>query len=408
MNLDEYYKILGLKPGASVKEVKSARNEMLEVWHPDRFQHKPDIARKATEQTKQINDAYHKIIKHFKNNHQTADEETYSNSKQRSANQAEDVRRAEYERQQREKAEQERKERNIEHERLAKEKAAQDIARQSQKNRLIKRGLFAGGFLLLSLLSVSLLSFFQSSKKNANEVQRPPVQKEVKSRPTGGVENYTQSQEIIDELNGSSFGNTHGITYVPALDGQGANFSRQGESRIEYSNIPGEGTLEWWIYVRGGYQFSDYKLEQNHPNALIFTTAGGDVWYPGSTWLNVHADGTLTLEMATTKYDGPKQILRARNTKFQFNQWHSIGISFGEQGQFIMLDGLLVATAPQNKQKLGRGGTHYKSIDIPTTGEMVSGYWSNNQWDHGFEGIVDRFRTSSNQKDWKLSTQTPR
>jgi curved DNA-binding protein CbpA len=58
MSIDESYKILGLQPGASIDEVKAARNEMLEVWHPDRFQHKPDLARKATEQTKQINNAY--------------------------------------------------------------------------------------------------------------------------------------------------------------------------------------------------------------------------------------------------------------------------------------------------------------------------------------------------------------
>ena len=406
--MDEYYKILGLLPGASIQEVKAARNEMLEVWHPDRFQHKPDLARKATEQTKQINNAYDNLIKYLKNNpqSQTQSKKTYSTNKSKSDTQAEYERRAksehqqkeraEYEHQQKEKAEQERiaEERKAERERHDKEKAEQEIIRQNQKKKLIKIWMFVGGSILLLLVSVLILSVFLIDRENARSIKG----------------NYKEFQsEIIDELNGSSFGDTYGINYVNALDGQGANFSRQTESRIEYpNNIPSEGTLEWWIYVRSGYHYSDYKINQNQSNALIFTTAAGDVWYPGSTWFSVHSDGTLTLDMATTKYDGPKQTLSIKNTKFQFNQWHSIGISFGSQGQFIMLDGLLVASAPQNKQKLGRGGTHYESADIPTTGEMVSGFWSNNQWDSGFEGIVDRFRISNNQKDWKLSAQIPR
>jgi curved DNA-binding protein CbpA len=408
MSMDEYYKILGLQPGASIQEVKAARNEMLEVWHPDRFQHKPDLARKATEQTKQINNAYDNLIKHLKNNRQshTQSKKTYSNSKSKSDTQAEYERRAESERQQKEKAEYERqhkekaeqeriaKERKAERERLAKEKAEQETIRQNQKKRLIKIWLFAGGFILLLLVSVFLLPVFQSSRESTKSVKG----------------SHTEFQtDIIDELNGSSFGDTYGITYVDALNGQGANFSRQTESRIEYpNNIPSEGTLEWWIYVRSGYHYSDFRSSQNQSNALIFTTVGGDVWYPGSTWFNVQSNGKLSLNMATTKYDGPTQLLIAPNTNFRFNQWHSIGISFGRDGQYIMLDGVLVASAPQNTQKLGRGGTHESSIDIPTVGELVSGFWVNNQYDAGFEGIIDRFRISNKQQDWYLSLQSPR
>jgi hypothetical protein len=124
--------------------------------------------------------------------------------------------------------------------------------------------------------------------------------------------------------------------------------------------------------------------------------------------VNVHADGTLAIDMTTTKYDGPKQTLTARNTNFRFNQWHSIGISFGSKGQHIMLDGVLVASAPQNTQNLGRGGTHESSIDIPTIGEVVSVFRDNNRYDAGFEGVVDRFRISNKQQDWNLSAQSPR
>lgn len=213
----------------------------------------------------------------------------------------------------------------------------------------------------------------------------------------------------IDEFNGSSFGLASGVVYTDAVDGQGAVFSRKSESRIQYPiGIPSEGTLEWWINVKSGYGYKEFKLAENQYTALIFTTdaAGGDVTWPGSTWLHVSSDGTITLKMATVKYEGRNQILTSQRTNFRFNQWHSIGVSFGSEGQHIMLDGVLVASAPQNKQKLGRGGHHDNAIDIPTIGESVSGYWANNQWDGGFEGIVDRFRISTKQKDWLLSAQS--
>lgn len=215
---------------------------------------------------------------------------------------------------------------------------------------------------------------------------------------------------IVDEFNGSSIGDAAGITFTPALNGQGAVFSRENQSRIQYQNkIPSEGTLEWWINVKSGYHYSDYKLVENETSALIFTTdiQGGDVTWPGSTWFFVNADGTLSLVMATTKYDGPRQNLKIQATNFRFNQWHSIGISFGSHGQYIMLDGVLVASAKENTQTLGRGGTHEAAIDIPTVGEAKSSIWERHRWDGGFEGIVDRFRISSQQEDWSLSAQGP-
>lgn len=229
----------------------------------------------------------------------------------------------------------------------------------------------------------------------------------IESPPETGRSNEVRALNI-DEFNGSSFGDTFGITYVEALDGQGALFTRRKESRIQYPiGIPNEGTLEWWINVRSGYKYIDFKVNENLYTALIFTTdiAGGDVTWPGSTFLNVSSDGIISLTMATVKYEGRNQILTSKRTNFRFNEWHSIGISFGSEGQHIMLDGVLVASAPQNRQKLGRGGNHEKPVDIPTIGESVSGYWANNQHEGGFEGIVDRFRISAKQKDWLLSTQ---
>jgi serine/threonine protein kinase len=237
---------------------------------------------------------------------------------------------------------------------------------------------------------------------NVSKNQSTPVPVVTLTPPSGNL-------GVLDELNGSSTGNASGISYIDALNGKAAVFSRASESRIEYGNsIPTEGTLEWWINIKSGYSYTDYKLSSNEPHALLFTTAAGDVWYPGSAWLTLHSDGKVVFDLATTKYDGPKQTLIARNTGFTFNKWHALGISFGSQGQYIMLDGVIIASAPQNKQKLGRGGTHDAPVDIPTIGELVSGFWENNRYDSGFEGSVDRFRISNSQKDWYLSAESPK
>lgn len=209
---------------------------------------------------------------------------------------------------------------------------------------------------------------------------------------------------VIDELDGTSLGNPVGVEYVETPNGRGAVFSRRNQSRIQFpTQIPNEGTLEWRIKIDSGYEYQDYKLTENKPAALIFTTAGPDVWYPGSTWVTANADGTLTLDMATTKYQGRKQTLVAKNTNFRFGRWHSIGISYGSTGQYILLDGVVVASALQNTQRLGRGGTHDAAVDIPTIGEFVSRFWANNRYESGFEGILDSFRVSKKQKHWDLS-----
>ena len=51
-----------MKPGASLDQIKAARKELLQVWHPDRFQHNPTLAAKTLEKTKEINEAYETLI----------------------------------------------------------------------------------------------------------------------------------------------------------------------------------------------------------------------------------------------------------------------------------------------------------------------------------------------------------
>lgn len=64
-NLNSYYEILGLKPGASIEEIKQARKELALMLHPDKFSDNLALKSRANEQLKKINQAYEELIKSF-------------------------------------------------------------------------------------------------------------------------------------------------------------------------------------------------------------------------------------------------------------------------------------------------------------------------------------------------------
>ena len=214
---------------------------------------------------------------------------------------------------------------------------------------------------------------------------------------------------VMDEFNGSTLGNPVGITYAPALSGQGAVFGRANQSRIEYAfdtQIPRQGTLEWWVNVNAGYYYSNYALYDSTENADIFETGdhGGDVFWPGGARLTVSSNGDITFATDTAfATAGAVHILTAHNTGFSFDQWHAIGVSFGSQGQYIMLDNKVVASDPQFTLALNSEGNFFAPVDTPTIGQLISVFWGPNQYDGGFYGTVDRFRASTKQLDWSLT-----
>ena len=218
---------------------------------------------------------------------------------------------------------------------------------------------------------------------------------------------------IDDDFTGSgkTAGIKHGVALATGPNG-GANFSRRRESRIVYpytsTGLPKSGTLEWAINVSGGYFYSGGKLTEHAACALIFTTdiQNGDVTWPGSAWLYVCNNGDIRFHVAGAKYEAggrPEYRLEAKATAFRYDEWHRVGVSYGSQGRYIMLDGKLVASEVTMTQQLGGGGTHQASIDQPTIGESVSGFWPNNQHEGGFEGTCARFRASDAQQSWCLS-----
>ena len=60
-NLEPYYKVLGLAPGASFPEVKRAYRVLVKTWHPDRFAQAPHLQPQALEKIQLINRADAKI-----------------------------------------------------------------------------------------------------------------------------------------------------------------------------------------------------------------------------------------------------------------------------------------------------------------------------------------------------------
>ncbi len=60
-DINQYYKILELEPGASLEEVKEAYRDLAFVWHPDRFVHNSRLQARATVRLKEINQAYRKL-----------------------------------------------------------------------------------------------------------------------------------------------------------------------------------------------------------------------------------------------------------------------------------------------------------------------------------------------------------
>lgn len=219
-------------------------------------------------------------------------------------------------------------------------------------------------------------------------------------------ESATAAQsDFIEEFDSNSRGTTVGIRYVATPTGHGAAFGRTEESRIEYSfenGFPAEGTLEWRILVTNGYGYSDGVLSASKPDALVFTTVGPDTWYPGCSWLTVSKDGTVNFGMAdSVGGQTPLRSLVAKDTTFRFNEWHTIGISFGSEGRSINVDGHIVAHDALSLA-LAVGGTPQAQNGAPTIGEMKSRFWPKHQHDSGFEGVVDTFRTSSKQANWKL------
>lgn len=71
-NLEQYYKVLGLEPGASLDEVNQAYKDLVFIWHPDRLpQENERLIQKSVEKLQQINEARDSLRSYHRNQKKT-------------------------------------------------------------------------------------------------------------------------------------------------------------------------------------------------------------------------------------------------------------------------------------------------------------------------------------------------
>jgi HD-like signal output (HDOD) protein len=62
MNLQRCFEIFKIGPDATVEEVNQAYRDLVNIWHPDRFEHNPRLKKKVETQLQEINQAREKIL----------------------------------------------------------------------------------------------------------------------------------------------------------------------------------------------------------------------------------------------------------------------------------------------------------------------------------------------------------
>ena len=62
--IEQAYRILDLKPGAAVKEIVEAREDLLVLWDPNRLKSHPRLRSKAAVKIREINGAYQVLMQH--------------------------------------------------------------------------------------------------------------------------------------------------------------------------------------------------------------------------------------------------------------------------------------------------------------------------------------------------------
>jgi len=62
-DLQEFYRVLDLTPGASLEEIKRSYRQLLQRWHPDRYKPGSVMQTTAEDVTKELNEAYRQLVR---------------------------------------------------------------------------------------------------------------------------------------------------------------------------------------------------------------------------------------------------------------------------------------------------------------------------------------------------------
>ncbi|PZO45290.1 MAG: J domain-containing protein [Shackletoniella antarctica] len=65
LDLHKHFAVLELKPGASLEQIKASYKELVQIWHPDRFQNNPQLQQRAHLKLQQINNSYDFIRENY-------------------------------------------------------------------------------------------------------------------------------------------------------------------------------------------------------------------------------------------------------------------------------------------------------------------------------------------------------
>ena len=65
LDLTQAYRVLGLAPGATFDEVKTAYRDLAQVWHPDRVLENVRLREKAVRNLQRINEAF-EVLRHYR------------------------------------------------------------------------------------------------------------------------------------------------------------------------------------------------------------------------------------------------------------------------------------------------------------------------------------------------------
>ncbi|HAJ63245.1 MAG TPA: hypothetical protein DCP31_31790 [Cyanobacteria bacterium UBA8543] len=79
IEVERYYRILDLQPGASPEEIHQGYLDLTWVWHPDRFTGHPRLQQKAVYKLQELNEA-HEQLRSFRPVPQTRDLRPKSNT----------------------------------------------------------------------------------------------------------------------------------------------------------------------------------------------------------------------------------------------------------------------------------------------------------------------------------------
>ena len=89
--MKNYYEILGIKPGASKDEIRSAYKTLVKKYHPDQYANNP-LSDLASEKLKEINEAYDALTKNSASSGNSNYNRSYSSSNNNSNSDYQNIR----------------------------------------------------------------------------------------------------------------------------------------------------------------------------------------------------------------------------------------------------------------------------------------------------------------------------